>query len=66
MTTKNIICCADNYLVETNGRKGPGFTVGNTVVDLNFLRHALATLAAAGSSLFVYLFGLGQDYAGSA
>ena len=44
-----------------NGRKGPGFIIGNTVVDLVFLRHALATIAALGSSLLVYLAGLADD-----
>ena len=44
-----------------NGRKGPGFIIGNTVVDLVFLRHALATIAALASSLLVYLAGLADD-----
>ena len=52
---------ADNYLEKVNGRKGPGFIVGNTVVDLVFLRHALATIAALASSLLVYLTGLAHD-----
>ena len=44
-----------------NGRKGPGFIIGNTVVDLVLLRQALATMATLGSSLMVYLAGLADD-----
>ena len=47
-----------NYLVETTDRKGPGFIVGTTVIDLEKMRAAMITIATMGSSLAVYLLEL--------
>ena len=51
------------YLISLNNRKGPGFIIGNTVVDLVFMKQLVGMAIGFGSSVVVYLAHLGGQHA---
>ena len=49
------------YLISLNNLRGPGFIIGNVVIDKVFLKQLLTTVVAFGSSAVVFLVHVGTD-----